>query len=68
MRSRGNTYCKAVWLGLYDAQPIDYKDEEKIKEFIIAKYEKKLHYVEPSQASMTRVASVSPAPEIGTVR
>ena len=43
MRSRGNAWCAAVWLGLFDAnsQPVDYKDDEKIKEFIIAKYEKK---------------------------
>ena len=41
MRNRGNAWCAAVWLGLFDAQPVDYKDDEKIKEFIIAKYEKK---------------------------
>ena len=43
MRNRGNAWCQAVWLGLFDAQsqPVDYKDDEKIKEFIIAKYEKK---------------------------
>jgi hypothetical protein len=64
MRSRGNSYCAAVWLGLFDAQPVDYKDEEKIKEFIIAKYEKKRYYVEPSQAQLSRVSSASPGPEL----
>ena len=45
MRNRGNAWCAAVWLGLFDAQPVDYKDDEKIKEFIIAKYEKKRYYL-----------------------
>ena len=79
MRNRGNAWCAAVWLGLFDAQPIDYKDDEKIKEFIIAKYEKKRchsakykvliqlklsrYYVDPSQAKISRVSSASPAPE-----
>jgi len=65
MRNRGNAWCAAVWLGLFDAhsQPVDYKDDEKIKEFIIAKYEKKRYYVDPSQARISRVSSASPAPE-----
>jgi len=65
MRNRGNAWCQAVWLGLFDAQsqPVDYKDDEKIKEFIIAKYEKKRYYVDPSQARISRVSSASPAPE-----
>ena len=45
MRNRGNAWCAAVWLGLFDAQPVDYKDDEKIKEFIIAKYEKKRYHL-----------------------
>lgn len=64
MRSRGNSYCAAVWLGLFDAPPVDYKDEEKIKDFIISKYEKKRYYVEPSQAQLSRVSSASPGPEL----
>lgn len=65
MRNRGNAWCQAVWLGLFDAQsqPVDFKDDEKIKEFIIAKYEKKRYYVDPSQARISRVSSASPAPE-----
>ena len=39
VRNRGNSWCTAVWLGTYQksAMPIDFKDDEKIKEFIIAK-------------------------------
>ena len=35
----GNAWCAAVWLGNYNrnTQPIDFKDDEKIKEFIVAK-------------------------------
>lgn len=69
MRGRGNAWCSAVWLGLFDAQPIDYRDDEKIKEFIVAKYEKKRYYVEPSAAQLPRASGgaraggAPPAPE-----
>merc|ERR1719268_744152 len=65
MRSKGNAWCAAVWCGTYNKAnyPVDFKDDEKIKEFIISKYEKKRYYVDPSQARITRVSSASPAPE-----
>lgn len=66
MRSRGNIWCAAVWLGLFDSQPIDYKDEEKIKEFIVAKYEKKRYYVEPSQAQINRGSSHDTGSDTGS--
>ncbi|KAK3879068.1 hypothetical protein Pcinc_016351 [Petrolisthes cinctipes] len=53
IKSKGNQYCGAVWLGLYDAKlsPFpDTKDENKIREFMITKYEKKRFYVDPSIA------------------
>jgi len=61
VRSRGNSWCNAVWLGTYQksAMPIDFKDDEKIKEFIIAKYEKKRYYLEPSQANFSLVSKPS---------
>ena len=39
MRTRGNLWCSRVWLGNYEAStnPVDYKDDEKIKEFMITK-------------------------------
>ena len=39
LRSRGNAWCAAVWLGNYNknSNPVDLKDNEKIKEFIVAK-------------------------------
>jgi len=61
VRNRGNSWCTAVWLGTYQksAMPIDFKDDEKIKEFIIAKYEKKRYYLEPSQANLSLVSKPS---------
>ncbi|KAG7173536.1 Arf-GAP domain and FG repeat-containing protein 1-like [Homarus americanus] len=53
IKSKGNQYCGAVWLGLYDAKisPFpDTKDEHKIRDFMIMKYEKKRFYIEPSIA------------------
>ncbi|KAG0722101.1 Arf-GAP domain and FG repeat-containing protein 2 [Chionoecetes opilio] len=53
IKARGNQYCSAVWLGLYDPKltPFpDTKDEHKIRDFMITKYEKKRFYIDPSVA------------------
>jgi hypothetical protein len=35
-------YCRQIWLGLYEANHVhDTKDEQQIKDFMVAKYEKK---------------------------
>uniref|UniRef100_A0A8D8V2B9 Arf-GAP domain and FG repeat-containing protein 1 n=2 Tax=Cacopsylla melanoneura TaxID=428564 RepID=A0A8D8V2B9_9HEMI len=47
LKSRGNDYCRKVWLGLCD-NSIQYKDEQQIKDFMIDKYEKKRYYIDPS--------------------
>ncbi|CAH1395819.1 unnamed protein product [Nezara viridula] len=47
LKCRGNEYCRKVWLSLYDGDSIS-KDEQQIKEFMIAKYERKRYYVKPS--------------------
>ncbi|KAJ9579785.1 hypothetical protein L9F63_004570 [Diploptera punctata] len=52
IKSRGNEYCRRIWMGLYDANHAhDTKDEQQIKDFMIAKYEKKRYYLEPSVAT-----------------
>ncbi|GAA6075822.1 arf-GAP domain and FG repeat-containing protein 1b isoform X1, partial [Tachysurus ichikawai] len=47
--------CKHIWLGLYDdrssAVP-DFREPQKLKEFLQEKYEKKRWYVPPEQAKM----------------
>ncbi|XP_056466681.1 arf-GAP domain and FG repeat-containing protein 1a isoform X2 [Gadus chalcogrammus] len=59
LQKHGNEVCKHMWLGLYDerATPIpDFRDPQKVKEFLQEKYEKKRWYVPPDQAKA--VASV----------
>lgn len=53
IKSRGNDYCRQIWLGLYDANHVrDTKDEQQIKDFMVAKYEKKRYYLEPSMKNI----------------
>ena len=37
--SSGNAWCAAVWLGNYNknSNPVDFKDDEKVKDFMVAK-------------------------------
>ncbi|XP_063240001.1 arf-GAP domain and FG repeat-containing protein 1 isoform X2 [Bacillus rossius redtenbacheri] len=61
IRARGNEYCRRTWLGLYDANTSDTKDEQQVKAFMVAKYEKKRYYLEPAAAS-EGPAGFSPPP------
>lgn len=61
VKSRGNEFCRRVWLGLFDPNHSqDTKDEQQVKEFMIAKYEKKRYYLEPSVSSKNGPVSFSP--------
>ncbi|XP_049774707.1 arf-GAP domain and FG repeat-containing protein 1 isoform X1 [Schistocerca cancellata] len=61
VKSRGNEYCRRVWLGLFDPNHSqDTKDEQQVKEFMIAKYEKKRYYLEPSVSSKNGPITFSP--------
>ncbi|XP_056613521.1 arf-GAP domain and FG repeat-containing protein 1a isoform X2 [Triplophysa dalaica] len=59
LQKHGNEVCKHIWLGLYDdrnsAVP-DFREPQRVKEFLQDKYEKKRWYVPPEQAKT--VASV----------
>ena len=39
MRTRGNAWCSKIWLARWDPvnQPVDFKDDEKVKDFMVAK-------------------------------
>lgn len=52
MRTRGNYYCRRTWMALYDGIiPTDgIQDEQKVRDFMVDKYEKKRYYVEPDAA------------------
>uniref|UniRef100_A0A667WZH2 ArfGAP with FG repeats 1a n=1 Tax=Myripristis murdjan TaxID=586833 RepID=A0A667WZH2_9TELE len=59
LQKHGNEVCKQIWLGLYDDRTSsipDFREPQKVKEFLQDKYEKKRWYVPPDQAKV--VASV----------
>ncbi|XP_072248774.1 arf-GAP domain and FG repeat-containing protein 1a isoform X3 [Leuresthes tenuis] len=59
LQKHGNEACKRIWLGLYDDRTSsvpDFREPQKVKEFLQEKYEKKRWYVPPEQAKV--VASV----------
>ncbi|XP_026048102.1 arf-GAP domain and FG repeat-containing protein 1a isoform X9 [Astatotilapia calliptera] len=59
LQKHGNEVCKQIWLGLYDDRTSsvpDFREPQKVKEFLQDKYEKKRWYVPPEQAKV--VASV----------
>lgn len=54
IKCHGNEFCRKVWLGLYDskkdqAEP-DSRDEQKIKDFMAQKYERKRWYQAPTDS------------------
>lgn len=65
IKSRGNEYCKHVWLGKYDPQvsaESEYQNIQKIRDFMIQKYEEKRYYVEPEIAVKKMKARAPSAP------
>ena len=49
LRSRGNEYCKQVWMALYSGDvEVETKEDQRFKDHLTAKYEKRRWYVEPS--------------------
>ncbi|XP_076001843.1 arf-GAP domain and FG repeat-containing protein 1a isoform X6 [Genypterus blacodes] len=59
LQKHGNEVCKQIWLGLYDDRTSsipDFREPQKVKEFLQEKYEKKRWFVPPEQAKA--VASV----------
>ncbi|XP_055355672.1 LOW QUALITY PROTEIN: arf-GAP domain and FG repeat-containing protein 1-like [Paramacrobiotus metropolitanus] len=56
MQFRGNAFCKKVWLFNYDPQtnlrPPEVRDDQKMKDFLIAKYEKKRWYSGPNELNI----------------
>ncbi|XP_077396751.1 arf-GAP domain and FG repeat-containing protein 1a isoform X3 [Festucalex cinctus] len=59
LQKNGNEVCRQIWLGLHDGKSSstpDFREPQKVKEFLQEKYEKKRWYVPPDQAKA--VASV----------
>ncbi|NXJ12909.1 AGFG1 protein, partial [Odontophorus gujanensis] len=62
LQKHGNEVCKQIWLGLFDDRSSaipDFRDPQKVKEFLQEKYEKKRWYVSPEQAKAVASAHVS---------
>ncbi|CAL1571809.1 unnamed protein product [Knipowitschia caucasica] len=59
LQKHGNEVCRQIWLGLYDDRTLsipDFREPQKVKDFLQEKYEKKRWWVPPEQAKV--VASV----------
>ncbi|XP_043926374.1 arf-GAP domain and FG repeat-containing protein 1 isoform X9 [Protopterus annectens] len=62
LQKHGNEICKQIWLGLYDERSSsipDFRDPQKVKEFLQEKYEKKRWYVPPEQAKVVATVHAS---------
>lgn len=48
LKSRGNDYCRRVWLGLYEGTPpLPNGEEQATKDFMVEKYERRRYYLDP---------------------
>ncbi|KAM9428131.1 arf-GAP domain and FG repeat-containing protein 1-like isoform 6-T7 [Salvelinus alpinus] len=62
LQKHTNEVCKYIWLGLYDDKTLvvpDFREPQKVKEFLQEKYEKKRWYVPPDQARTVAMAQAS---------
>ena len=59
-------YCRKVWLGLWNssmpAEP-ESRDEQKIKDFMVQKYERKRWYIPPQQVPTNNTSQSTPEPK-----
>lgn len=53
IKTRGNDYCRRVWLGLYEGESVNFTDEQSVKDFMSDKYEKKRYYIDMPAGSAT---------------
>lgn len=53
IKTRGNDYCRRVWLGLYEGESVNFTDEQSVKDFMSDKYEKKRYYIDVPAGSVT---------------
>lgn len=72
MRNRGNYYCRRTWMALYDGIiPTDgISDEQKVRDFMVDKYERRRYYMEPTASlrnghnQQTNSSNVDKVPEV----
>ncbi|XP_078062170.1 arf-GAP domain and FG repeat-containing protein 1a isoform X2 [Mustelus asterias] len=81
LQKHGNEVCKQIWLGLYDDRSSvypDFRDPQKVKDFLQEKYEKKRWFVPAERAwavaaahasiSGSSASSASSTPEVKPVK
>ncbi|CAG0890188.1 unnamed protein product [Darwinula stevensoni] len=68
VKARGNEYCTRVWLGAYNSSKnaVDFRDQDKLKDFMVAKYEKKRYYMDPGSIQSFKPPSTDPPPKATT--
>ncbi|XP_067898618.1 arf-GAP domain and FG repeat-containing protein 1a isoform X5 [Heterodontus francisci] len=62
LQKHGNEVCKQIWLGLYDERSSvypDFRDPQKVKDFLQEKYEKKRWFVPAERAWVVAAAHAS---------
>ncbi|XP_043558779.1 arf-GAP domain and FG repeat-containing protein 1a isoform X2 [Chiloscyllium plagiosum] len=62
LQKHGNEVCKQIWLGLYDERSSiypDFRDPQKVKDFLQEKYEKKRWFVPAERAWAVAAAHAS---------
>ncbi|KAL6116310.1 agfg1 [Pungitius sinensis] len=62
LQKHGNEVCKRIWLGHHDertASVPDFREPQKVKEFLQEKYEKKRWYIPPEQAKVVATVHAS---------
>ncbi|XP_072904842.1 arf-GAP domain and FG repeat-containing protein 1-like isoform X3 [Hemitrygon akajei] len=62
LQLHGNEVCRQIWLGLFDSRSAvipDYRDPQKIKEFLQDKYEKKRWYISPERVKVSAATSAT---------
>ena len=55
-------YCRQVWLGLYDnsmSSQSESREENKVKDFMSQKYERKRWYVAPNESLQERARKLN---------
>ncbi|KAJ8310496.1 hypothetical protein KUTeg_012361 [Tegillarca granosa] len=65
LKSSGNEFCRKTWLGLYDnrsGMEPDSRDEQKVKDFMSQKYERKRFYVAPTDALKEEARRMNESP------
>lgn len=77
IKNRGNDFCRKVWLGTFDsrmAPEIDTKDENRMREMMSLRYDRKRWYVQPTDAMyeearhQNETSSTAKLPPTGTAK